>query len=192
MGTSGNPAKKAAAKKTASKKTTTRQTSNLTGPSSVQEFKRAREGVLLPLPSGLVVKARRVEMQAYLKQSKGDVFNPLMSLVAETLEKGNNIDLEKALGGEDGQMDVQKLADMYDMVNGMVIEMVVEPPVFPVPEDDEDRDDDLLYVDEVGDEDKMFLFQWGVGGTDDLATFREETREGMAALAEIQGRQRSA
>lgn len=191
MGQSGNPAKKAAAKKTAAKKTTAKKsaakksTKMPDGPlsssvSDIAAFKARKMGQPLLLPSGLVVRARRVEVQAFLM--RGDVPNPLMVLVSEALEKGQETNVEEMLGLEDGQVDIDKVRDMYELVNALTCEIVVEPKVHPLPDDEEDRDDELLYVDEVDDEDKMFLFQWVQGGTDDVATFREEARTTLDAL----------
>lgn len=207
MGTSGNPAKKAAEKKTVAKKSTSTPKAQMpTGPSSVADFKKRKQGVPLPLPSGLVVRARRVELQTYLKKSSGDVYNPLMGIVGEALEKGQMIDPVKAIQGEEGNVNLEKLNDMYEIVNGMVMAMCVDPvvypePVFdennaasiedigqPIPLEDDARDEDLLYIDEFDDEDKMFLFQWAVGGTDDVARFREEALSSMDALAKESSR----
>lgn len=177
MGTSGNPAKKAAAKKAAPKKTAQ--------VSSASAFKKRAKGQPIQLPSGEVVLAKRVELQTFILQ--GNVPNPLMSVVSEALEKGQKADIAKMVGVDEGKLDLEMVKDMYEMVNAVVMACIVEPKVHPVPEDEDERDDDLLYVDEVDDEDKMFLFQWSSGGTSDLATFREEARKDLATLAEIQG-----
>lgn len=180
---SGNPAKKAAAKKT-----TTRKTTPSTGPSSVTDFKKRREGRTLPLPSGLTVIARRVEIGDYIKRN-GEVFNPLLGLVGEALEKGQMIDVDKAIKAEGSDdFDLSKLNDMYELINALVVETVVNPKIHPTPEVESDRDDDLLYVDEVDDEDKMFLFQWAIGGTDDIASFREEAVATLDAMAKVPSR----
>lgn len=173
MGTSGNPAKKAVAKKTAS------------APSDVTAFKKRALGIMLPLPSGLVVRAKRVEIQTFILN--GNVPNPLMQVVSEALEKGQKADIEKIVGVEEGGIDLETVREMYDLVEAIVIESIQEPKVHPVPEDPENRDDDLLYVDEVDDEDKMFIYQWASGGTADIEQFREEARANMATLAEKQG-----
>lgn len=175
MGASGNPAKKAAAKKQAASASV----------SSISAFKEQKKGKPLELPSGLVVKARRVELQTFIM--KGDVPNPLMSIVGEALEKGQKADIASMVGVDEGKIDLDMVNDMYEMVNAVVCQCIVEPQVHPVPEDEDDRDDDLLYVDEVDDEDKMFIFQWSSGGTSDLATFREEARAGLASVAKKQG-----
>jgi hypothetical protein len=169
---SGNPAKKAAAKKAVS---------------DISAFKKRSQGINLPLPSGLVVKAKRVELQTFILQ--GAVPNPLMEIVSEALDKGKKADIAQMVGVDENNIDLGMVRDMYEMVNGIVVASILQPKVLPVPESDEDRDDDLLYVDEVDDEDKMFIFQWATGGTSDVETFRQEARADMATLAEIQGGQ---
>lgn len=172
--TSGNPAKKAAAKKTAAKKTAARATTA----SKASDFKRRAAGVTLTLPSGLAVRAKRVDLQVMLAQ--GTIPNPLIEVVSEALERGQQMDPKELVGDK---VNLDKVAEMYELVNSVVVASVVEPRISSVPEDPEDRDDDQLYVDEVEDEDKMFIFQWAGGGTDDVATFREEARASLASLA---------
>lgn len=190
MGTSGNPAKKAAAKKAAPKQPTA---------SNARDFKNRRKGMYVELPSGLVVRARRVELKTFLE--RGDVPNPLMEIVAEAIEQGDKSKPEDMIGTDEGKLNFDMIHDMYAMVENVVIACVVEPKVHPLPtviDDDgepvekpteeqiEDaKDDDLVYIDEVEDEDKMFLFQWVQGGTSDLATFRQEAGASLASLAEV-------
>ena len=169
MGASGNPAKKAAAKKV----------------SGAADFKKRKQGTVLELPSGIVIRAKRVELQTMIMQ--GSVPNPLMEVVSEALEKGKKADVAKMVGVDEGKVDLDTVRDMYEMVNAVVIESVIEPPIHPLPDDEDDRDDDLVYIDEVEDTDKMFMFQWASGGTSDLEQFRRESDADMAALAEIQG-----
>lgn len=166
MGTSGNPSKKAATKKT----------------SSAKDFKKKREGVIVELPSGLAVRARRVELRSLV--SHGSIPNPLMEVVSEALDKGQAMD-PQAMMAKDATKDtisLEMIQDMYNMVEAVAVNSFVEPALHPLPEDGVERDDDLLYVDEVEDEDKMFIFQWASGGTDDVAKFREEARASMASL----------
>lgn len=187
---SGNPAKKAAAAK---KKAA----------SSASDFKKRKAGQFLALPSGLTVRAKRVELQTFILQ--GNVPNPLMEIVSEALEKGNQTDLKRMVGDAEGKVDIEAVREMYGMVDSVVMACVIEPKVHPLPtrddlsvwneehpdeiylDPDDLRSDDRVYIDEVEDEDKMFLFQWSSGGTEDVARFREEARADMATLAEIQG-----
>ena len=167
---SGNPAKRAAAKKTVS---------------DVSAFKKRKQGVELTLPSELVVRAKRVELESFIVQ--GNVPNPLMQIVSEALEKGKKADIEKMVGMDEGNIDLDMVKEMYGMVNDIVVASVLQPQIHLVPEDEDERDDDLLYVDEVDDEDKMFIFQWATGGTSDVETFREQARADLVSLAQGQG-----
>jgi hypothetical protein len=190
--TSGNPAKRA-------------EDAQI---SSIQEFKKRRKGTPLALPSGLVVKARRVQLRTYL--ATGNVPNPLLEIVQEALQKGQEADISAIVGaGPDGDgVDMEQVNAMFELVEALVMEMVVEPKVHPLPElidEDEEvveeddprysdmleeaKDEDLVYIDDFDEEDKMFLFQWATGGTSDIATFREEAGAGMDAMAAKQGLQ---
>lgn len=165
--------------------------------SNVADFKKRKKGSPLELPSGLVVVARRVELRTFLTRGKGEVPNPLMTVIEEALNKGQSADIGKIAGVEEGEVNMDMVMDMYEMVNSVVIETVVSPKVHPLPTHDEEgnelegedaieeaKDEELLYIDEVDDEDKMFLFSWATGGTSDLATFRSETGASMDALAQ--------
>jgi hypothetical protein len=49
------------------------------------------------------------------------------------------------------------------------------------------REPGVLYVDMVAMEDKLFIFQWALGGTSDLEQFRKELGANVDALADGQG-----
>lgn len=49
------------------------------------------------------------------------------------------------------------------------------------------RDPETLYADEVDLQDKIFVFQWALGGTHDLEKFREQQRISMESLQDGQG-----
>ena len=150
--------------------------------SDISAFKKRKGGSILELPSGLVMRCQRVELQTFLLQ--GNVPNPLMEIISEALEKGQKAEVSKIVGVDEGKIDLNMVNDMYETVNAVVQQVALEPKVHPKPASEDDRRDDQLYVDELDDEDKMFLFQWATGGTSDLATFREEARAGLDAVAE--------
>lgn len=171
---------------------------------SPQDFKKKHSGSIMKLPSGFNVRARRVSLRAFLQS--GNVPNPLLPIVEEALSKGKTADVQ-AIMGKEGAVDLDMINEMYDMVNQVVCSVLIEPKVQMVPtiEDmdkwnanhptesvkhpDDLRDDEILYVDELEDEDKMFLFQWASGGTDDVALFREEAKQQLAALEQGQNPQ---
>jgi hypothetical protein len=47
---------------------------------------------------------------------------------------------------------------------------------------DDKREEEDVYTDQIGLEDKMFLFNWSVGGSADVTRFREESDNAVAGL----------
>lgn len=160
---SGNPAKRAAA-------------------SSVSDFKKKLKSMTLELPSGLVVEARRIRLESLVRQ--GQVPNSLLPIVEKALKKGSSVDVQELVGDD---VDMEKIQGVLDMMDELVVATVTNPKVHSTPEDEDERDDELLYVDELDDEDKMFLFQWAIGGTADLEQFRVELQSTLGSVAQGQG-----
>jgi hypothetical protein len=178
-------AKKAAAKKAAKKhlenagRTTPRKqdpTFSDDEITDISEFKKDLLGVVMQLPSGRKMKIRNPGMSAFL--SAGIIPNALLPIVQEGMKKGeiNEKQLEQqALTDPTILADVQKLAD------NVATFCITMPKVHPIPTTEDgsvvgfaDRDQTKLYVDEISLEDKMFIFQYAVGGTRDLESFRKE------------------
>lgn len=165
---SGNPAKKAAEKKL----------------SSVSEFKKKNTSVE-ELPSGMVVKLRNPGgLKAFL--GTGDIPNSLMPIIQKALDKGKNVDIQNELMS-DGKLDPKLLNDMMKMMDNVAVMTMVEPNLQPEPKSEEDRSDDTLYVDEVPDDDKQYIFSWISGDVKDLETFREQRESGVDAVVAIAG-----
>lgn len=152
------------------------------------EWKKQAQGVPLEVPSGNTCLARPVGMQVFLQQ--GMVPNSLMPIVNAAINEGKQFSLKEL------DLTPEKITDVMTLVDAVVCFVVTEPKVYPTPmrptgdgEGDtafqepvpvEERDDSRLYVDEVDLEDKMFIFQFSVGGTRDVERFRAE----QAALVE--------
>lgn len=139
----------------------------------------------LTLPSGNVIKCRAAGFRAFM--AAGIIPNDLMGVVQESLNKGTTPNLE-GFG-----TDMDKIAQMMEMVDNVVIFSAIEPTVAAVPTRNtatgsvpDDRDEDQLYIDEIGDEDKMFLFQWATGGTRDVAKFREQAGDSLAPVQRLE------
>lgn len=147
----------------------------MTEVSSVSSWKQKAR--TLTLPSGNVVGVQNPGMKTFLVN--GTIPNSLMSLAEKALQKGRPLD--------DSEMrsiveSPEKIADMLKMVDVITMGVVTEPKVHPAPETAADRDQDKLYVDEIDDEDKLFIFQWASGGTTDLERFRAELAGTLAPL----------
>lgn len=157
-------------------------------PTSVTAWKKASASAPpVLLPSGNYMRIRKVGMQVLLKT--GLMPNNLMSLVKKSLDKAEGKKNDDVVSTEDAQellMDPEKLQGLMDFLDRMTIFVAQEPSVMPDPGEGVERDDSLLYVDEVDFEDKMFIFQVVCGGTTDVESFRAEH---SAAMADIRGRE---
>ena len=120
----------------------------------------------MTLPTGKVIKLRRAGMQAFLKA--GIIPNSLMTVVQDAVDKG--VAPDKAVS----ESSSDNLNDLLEMVDEVTVFCALEPRIYREPKKEEERDNELLYVDEVDDEDKMFIFQWATGGTADVEQFRKE------------------
>jgi len=150
----------------------------MTDVSGVSEFKeKARQGALVALPSGNQVRIRNPGMQVFLQ--RGMIPDSLTPIVRKALSGGVEPD-EKDLREAMSQSDIEGLFKLFDDV---VMSTWVQPKVHPVPEDESDRDDSLLYVDEIEFDDKSFTFQFAVGGVRDLESFREQQEEMLERLS---------
>lgn len=154
------------------------------GVSSPADFKQ-RTGGLLTLPSGFTVKVQnKGGMRSFLQS--GMIPNSLMGVIHESIEKGKEPtekEIAKLIGVGEDETDLSVIEDMLEMTNRVVCNVVVEPEVHPVPADEKKRNENLLYVDELSEEDRMFIFQWVTGGTRDIERFRKEQAASMDALA---------
>lgn len=133
---------------------------------------------LLELPSGHRVEVFNPGLKTFLVN--GSIPNSLMTLADKALKNGQPLEQDQldALVN-----DPQKIADMLKMVDVIAMGVVINPKLHPVPETGADRDPDLLYVDEMDDEDKLFIFQWATGGTRDLERFRSELAGSLAGFS---------
>jgi hypothetical protein len=175
---------------------------------SAKDWKKKEEGHELEVPSGNTCLVRRPGPQAFL--SGGSIPNSLlahiMPLLEDAQEKGAQGDKapipEAAFADLQKQImdDPAKLQDMFMMVDNIAVQCVIEPVLSPVPlwtvedqaagrctleavgrEAQSKKDAELLYVDQVDFEDKVFIFAFAVGGTADLERFRTGTEALVAA-----------
>lgn len=133
--------------------------------SSLSDWKKKSEGALLSFPSGLRGRAKNPGMHVFVKNNM--IPNALLPIVQKAT---NPVAAQKAL--EDLEVTPEILEQMIQLVDDITIFCMVEPRVYAAPENPDDRLDDRVYVDEIDEEDKQFLFQWSVGGTADVEQFR--------------------
>lgn len=148
---------------------------------SVSDWKKGTTAEPLDLPSGKTCLVKVVGAQAFLRA--GVIPNSLLPIVSGALEqaqKGQKPQVDATDIMLDVAKDPEKLAQIFEMADAVTVMTVIEPRVEPIPPVDNttgvqlDRDPDVLYVDEVDDEDKFFIMQFAMGGSRDLERFRNE------------------
>ena len=161
----------------------------------------------LSLPSGNVARVRRISPSDFL--SGGTIPDPLTDIIRRAIhtKKGlNPKELEKVAE------DPTKLASALEMLDKTLCRVMVMPKVEMPPSCDVavpdgicglyaneevhqnptrtghhayhegERQMGVLYADVIEMNDKMFIFQWAIGGTADLQQFRQELEAGVGSL----------
>lgn len=163
---------------------------------------KAVETMDLDLPSGNTCLVVRPGIQGLIKHGILDSLDTLTGLVQSELidAKDPKKVQQAAMAFAQRPDDLLAAMDLMDKV----IEYVVKEPgvVRPIRRDDNgepilldgkeipltdsERDDETLYTDEVDMDDRLFIFQFVVGGTRDLETFRAQRAAMLGGVPNVQ------
>lgn len=198
------PAKKSASKSTVhSGRVTKSEPLQIT---SADEWgKEARtnrvEGRPLKVPSGKVCLVKMLDSMAEFL-SRGNVPNALLPLMTQAAQ--GKTETAKSVTDE-VLANPENLMEMYSLIDTVVVECVLQPPVAPVPQRQVDYDgstepvpaherpdDNTLYVDYIELEDKLFIFNYALSGVSDVEQFRAGYEEGMVPVSAVNNVERSA
>lgn len=136
----------------------------------------------LNLPSGNVCLVNRPGVRGLIKAGLLDSLDSLTGLVQRDLLDSN--DPKKQAQAAQQLLDSpERLEEGLSIIDRAVCHAVVEPKVLMPPPEGEQRDPEATYADEVDDEDKMFIFNFIVGGTHDIESFRAETQGRLGLLS---------
>lgn len=157
----------------------------------------------MKMPSGKTALVRMPGMGVFLKA--GMVPNSLQPIITDAIAKGKKPELGKL--EEQAETNPELILDIFKLVNDVTVYCVVKPEVLTNLFTDQDvregrceeenvgqeippkfRDPEALYVDEVDDEDKMFIFQAVIGGTRDVERFREELESDVEPVRPVKKR----
>ncbi len=182
--TTNAPKKKAPVKRAPAKKSVEAKAAELKI-STVGDFKN-RIGGIFQLPSGMVVRLRNPGgLTMFL--SSGNIPNSLMSVVKSAMSKGKGVEdvnlsdeqKEEKLEAEFSEVlkdDPDAINEMAKMMDNIAVRCMIQPKCHPVPSKEEEREDHLLYADEVDLRDKQWMFQWITSGVKELEPFRSESK----------------
>jgi hypothetical protein len=181
-----------------SKKPQDRQVKKSRTASSVASFKKkSGSAQLTELPSGNTVKVRPIPITDMLAENI--LPDSLTGMVQEMLSKQDGNAKPEVTDEEvrDLMSSPKKIAEMFDIFDRVAAKVVIEPDCHyhrrlvdgsdseweTIPEDE--RDEEILYSDDMDFDDKSFLFQFAVGGTKDLERFREGSSAAVGSLAAV-------
>jgi len=128
--------------------------------------------------------ARRPGPQGLIKNGILDSLDSLSGIAGDSL-LGDAESMKST--AESLRSNPKKLVEMLDVIDKVTVLCVCDPKVSLPPEAGEERDPEVLYVDDVDLDDKMFIMQWAMGGTSDLETFRKETQQLVGNVETITG-----
>lgn len=158
------------------------------GASSIGDFKKGPKAIELPSGNRMVLKKAGLQALIASGSIPNELLGPVQSEIDKVkgkkkIEKPDPLDIASKLNPE-------QMNQMLKMMETVVCVCAIEPQVHPIPRDDDgdplplnDRDETKLYVDELEEEDRVFIFQYVTGGTKDLATFREQVAGFMAVVS---------
>lgn len=122
----------------------------------------------LRVPSGQLCQVRRARIEELFKQGVLSSVDQLSKIVSGTfVGDDGEVDMEKALADPEG------IAEGFKVIDKVVAHVVVQPKVYE-PVEGEERDPDRIYTDDIELEDRVFIFQFALGGFDDIDRFRAE------------------
>jgi len=140
----------------------------------------------LQVPSGQMCLARRPGVQGLIEAGVLRDIDTLSSIVDQK-------HIKRVEGRADPEVDVQSLIkdeasllSILDVVDKVLCYVVVEPEILAVPAEMDDREDGVIYTDMVDIEDKMYIFNFAVGGTRSLETFRQQRDELMGSVDPVE------
>lgn len=161
----------------------------------------------LTLPSGATCQARRPGVQGFIAAGVLDSFDQLTSIVqVEHVDKNSTrppsqrvTPADVAEGTKALLADSEKMNAGFQLIDRLAAYVVTEPAVWIdyqlKNESDEDwakrqakaEADEAIAISDVDLEDRIFLVNWAVGGSNDLAAFRQGLADNMGSVAAIEG-----
>jgi hypothetical protein len=142
-------------------------------------------------PSGQLCAARRPGVEGMMKAGILNNVDALSALVQsehiQRVEGGAATRDERDVAATLKNLlsEPNKFNEMVHMVDRVVCHVVVHPELHMTPNDPTSREPGFIYCDMVDLEDKMFIFNFAVGGTRDIETFRKERDSAMGSLEPV-------
>lgn len=179
-------------------------------PTSAADWKKSttdsdEKAKAVKVASGKTALVKRGDLMVYLRA--GRIPNALLPLIRASIQQNSGMKKEEIDASiKESVEDENVIEDMIKLTDMITVDKVVEPKVHPVPVcrfetdghacgksqpdhlgsdhkyDGDERDEQLLYVDEVDFQDKMSIFNYVIGGDGALETFLSEQERDVESV----------
>lgn len=153
----------------------------------------------LETPSGQLCQVRMPGVQQMVAAGVFESIDTLTSVISEKHIKrvqGRNQKQGQPVEIDTSSLmkDPQNLVKVFEVVDKVVEHMVLKPEVrrpvkkvegTEVPLAFDDREDHVVYTDKIDLMDRMFIFQYAVGGSTDVESFRQQFKQGVGGMAAL-------
>lgn len=152
----------------------------------------------ITVPSGQLCLVRKLQPMDLVSGDLLGVSDLLTDTVQAKIDEAKTGPRDhKKPAAEQEKADRDKIADALgkvvsspenfdSMIDAVMIKAVVEPSIEIPPRDFSERIDGTVYVDTISFGDKMHIFNWVMGGMDQLKSFREPTSSDVATLESVE------
>jgi hypothetical protein len=139
----------------------------------------------LIVPSGQTCLVKRPGVQGLMTSGVLRDMDSLSALVSEkhikrVKGKTDEIDVSSLM------KDQSNIDNVLHVVDRVICEVVLKPSVHMTPNDPTSRVPGVIYADMVDITDKMFIFQYAVGGTAGLNSFREQFDDAVGSVGSLE------
>lgn len=141
----------------------------------------------LQVPSGQLCLVRRPGLEGLIKAGVLRNIDSLSALVGEKHIKKAKKGAPQKVNVESVMKDPKALDEILHTVDKVICHCVVKPEVHMTPNDVTSRKQGVVYADMIDINDKMFIFNFVVGGTRDLESFRGGLDESLGGLEAGEG-----
>ena len=143
----------------------------------------------LEVPSGQVCQARRPGVEGLVRMGLLDKVDSLTGIVDSKHIK--RVKGQKTIDEKSLMSDPESLLKAMATIDKVICYVVVQPHIQPavktvdgqeVPLTDEEYEPGVVYTSMISIEDKMFIFNYAVGGSKDLEKFRQRIGKPLSSL----------
>lgn len=136
----------------------------------------------LEMPSGQLAYVKKPGVDKLIEAGVLHSLDSLSGVVEGLIAKGDGkpVAIPESVMKNPSQIDA-----LIHIVDKVVCHVVIKPAVTMKPNDVTSRKNGVVYTDMVSLEDRLFIFQYAVGGTTSIEQFRAESALPLGNLADV-------